>query len=308
MNTELKHIVVIDDNGAQIQRIQDVLSADSDILVVGATSDDHDWKQKITIDDYLVIVNKTDLKQPVQQLVDHLKTYFLYYITPIIVSTDNKRILTDKERLESPVLMYMPKIRDTEYLHRQLRSIIDTFASNRDQSPLTGLPANSFIDRQMDQLIASSDDFAMLYADLDNFKEFGEYYGFFKCNALLTFLSNLLYETFRTMGGPNDFIGHVGGDDFVLFIHDKDRIPAMGQHIIGVFDAHVASFYDDADVQNGYIEVRDRQGQLDRFPIMTISLVVIDSTMLRTMSRNEAYIHIMAQKKKAKLIKGSTIV
>jgi len=160
----------------------------------------------------------------------------------------------------------------------------------------------------MDRLVASDEDFAMLYADLDNFKEYGEYYGFYKGTQVLTFLADILYQTFRKLGGLNDFIGHVGGDDFVLFIHEKDRIPEIGKQIIEAFEAHVRDYYEDADVKSGFIEVRDRQGNLDRFPIMSISLVVIDCDMLRKMSRNEAYIHIMAQKKKAKMIKGSIMV
>ncbi len=164
------------------------------------------------------------------------------------------------------------------------------------------------VDREMDRLVASDEDFAMLYADLDNFKEYGEYYGFYKGTQVLTFLADILYQTFRKLGGLNDFIGHVGGDDFVLFIHEKDRIPEIGKQIIEAFEAHVRDYYEDADVKSGFIEVRDRQGNLDRFPIMSISLVVIDCDMLRKMSRNEAYIHIMAQKKKAKMIKGSIMV
>lgn len=148
----------------------------------------------------------------------------------------------------------------------------------------------------------------MMYVDLDNFKEYNEYYGFHQGDKVLLFLSDIIYTTFREMGSDEDFIGHVGGDDFMVFVHDKSKIKAMGEHIIKRFDAKIRDFYAACDLKNDYIEVRNRTGEMEKINIMGISIIVIDGEKIRATTPDQLYINMMTEKKKAKMIKGSVML
>ena len=305
-----KTIVIIDDSGALLNRLQQLFSADSDIRIVASTSAKDDWADKLHVDDYLIIINEDGLKTSMKQLVDNIKHRFLYCITPIAISTENKRVLEADNMMAEPIMTYIPmlKLRDSVSLHEQLRNIVETFDSARNLNSLTGLPANNIIVKQIQADIDSGKDFAMMYVDLDNFKEYNEYYGFHQGDKVLLFLSNIIYTTFREMGSDEDFIGHVGGDDFMLFVHDKSKIKAMGEHIIKRFDAKIRDFYAACDLKNDYIEVRNRTGEMEKINIMGISIIVIDGEKIRATTPDQLYINMMTEKKKAKMIKGSVML
>lgn len=308
MNDKKKNIVIIDDNGDVFGRMMRAF-ADDDINLVSATSSRNDYDSKLRVDDYLIIINETNIETDLRQLVDYLKNRFLYCITPIVVATDRQQEeLDEKNLLEAPFVSYIQKIFDNEILHRLVRNLVDTFHSQRNLNPLTGLPAGRVIFGQVAENIAGNEPFTLMYVDLDNFKEYNEYYGFHKGDRVLVFLSEILTHVIKDMGTDSDFIGHVGGDDFVLLVRDKSRIKAMGKRIINIFDENIVTFYDDADLGNGYIEVRNRAGEMERINIMSISIILLDDEVVRNTPNDEIYIKMMAEKKKAKKLKGSVLI
>ena len=143
-----------------------------------------------------------------------------------------------------------------------------------DASPLTRLPGNIAIERVLDQRLKSGASFAFCYADLDNFKPFSDHYGYAKGSELLRVTGDLIYATVKAQGDPGSFVGHVGGDDFVMVL-STDKAAAVCEAVINCFDAEVSKHFSPEDLERGGIEGCDRYGVHRFFPITTISIAVI---------------------------------
>ena len=112
----------------------------------------------------------------------------------------------------------------------------------------------------------------------------------------------------RECGAETDFVGHVGGDDFIMILQHLDVVKEIGDRIIAHFDAGISEFYDEKDLQNGFIETRNRAGQLERINIMSISIIVMYSDEIRSTPVNEVYKRMMLYKKRAKMVRGSVLL
>ena len=145
---------------------------------------------------------------------------------------------------------------------------------NLDASPLTRLPGNYAIERVLDQRLRSGAPFAFCYVDLDNFKPFGDHYGYAKGSELLRVTGDLVFAAVRQHGGEEGFVGHIGGDDFVMVV-STDRAAPVCQALIENFDAEVVKHFSPEDLEAGGIEGCDRYGVQRFFPITTVSIAVI---------------------------------
>lgn len=172
-------------------------------------------------------------------------------------------------------------------------------------NPLTGLPGNLLIDQKLKTMVANDLPFAVLYVDLDNFKAFNDKYGFEHGDKALLMTAAILRSCVDSLCRQEAFLGHIGGDDFVIITHPEE-IDRLCTEIIRRFDTQIAGLYDPADLEAGAIAVKNRHGRLERFPIMTISIGVTH-TLFRQFSN---YLEIgpiaAALKNKAKIAKGST--
>ncbi|GAB5046491.1 GGDEF domain-containing protein [Thermodesulfovibrio sp. TK110] len=138
-------------------------------------------------------------------------------------------------------------------------------------NPLTKLPGNLVIQREIQRRLQRGDVFALAYADLDNFKPFNDRYGFSRGDEVIKVVGRLILNMVRTEQPNGSFVGHIGGDDFV-YIMSPEKIEETTEKIIDIFDKIVKNFYDEEDLKKGYIESVDRQGNIQIYPIMTISV------------------------------------
>jgi diguanylate cyclase (GGDEF)-like protein len=168
---------------------------------------------------------------------------------------------------------YIVKPFDTPELLARIRGVLRRAKEMRAQSPLTGLPGNVRIEEEIDQLVESGREFALLYADLDHFKAYNDHYGFMRGDQVIQATSALLEEVSLEVTGGEAFVGHVGGDDFVLIV-SPDKATDVAEAIVARFDAEVPVLYDPEDRQRGYVEVANRRGELQRFPMLSISIGV----------------------------------
>lgn len=144
---------------------------------------------------------------------------------------------------------------------------------NLDANPLTRLPGNLAIEKSLLVRLQRRRRFAFCHIDLDNFKAFGDHYGYARGSEVLKMVGQIL--TRLVEGDRQDtFIGHIGGDDFVL-ICGPDRVAGFCQRIIKEFDDAIPQFYDSNDREQGFIISRDRDDRVQQFPIMTISIAVV---------------------------------
>ncbi len=174
-------------------------------------------------------------------------------------------------------------------------------------NPSTRLPGNVAIERAITQRIADGQPFAICYADLDHFKAYNDSYGFLRGDAVILRTAQLLMEAVRAHGNPDDFVGHIGGDDFVL-ITTPDRAAAICEAAIAQFDKTVPLFYDPQARADGYISGVDRQGRATQFPLMTISFAVVSSAWRPFSHPGEVAQRSAEAKKRAKLLPGSVFL
>jgi diguanylate cyclase (GGDEF)-like protein len=175
----------------------------------------------------------------------------------------------------------------------------------KSQSPLTGLPGNVRIEDEIQARVDLHQPFAVLYLDLDNFKAYSDRYGFFRGDEALRATGQLILETAKAAAGVGTFVGHIGGDDFVV-VCDPERAETVAREVIGRFDALAPSFYDEEDVLRGGIDAEDRQGNVRHFPLLSISIGIATTEAHRFAHRAEAVGVATELKSFAKREPGST--
>jgi PleD family two-component response regulator len=188
------------------------------------------------------------------------------------------------------------------------RSLLELERLNQiafDANPSTGLPGNNSINEAIARALAERRPLCVIYSDLDNFKSYNDKYGFARGDRAIRFTADMLRRSVDTVCGPGCFLGHIGGDDFTVLV-PSGRARAVAEEIIRRFDAGVKDLYDPADLTAGGIEAADRQGMRRYFPIMTISLAVVDLAA-RTFSHYLEVSNTCAEvKKAAKAMPGSS--
>ncbi len=159
-------------------------------------------------------------------------------------------------------------------LMARIRAQLRRSWQERSLNPLTGLPGNTTIEAEFKRVVASKRPFAVIYADIDNFKSINDAYGFLQGDEGIKLLATIVLDALRRFGNPYDFVGHIGGDDFVVCT-TPDKADAVCQHIIRLFAADVPFLYHPLDRARGYIAGFNRQGQEVRHTVATISLAVV---------------------------------
>jgi len=143
-----------------------------------------------------------------------------------------------------------------------------------DASPLTRLPGNIAIERSINRRLRDKISFAMCYLDLDNFKSYNDRYGYIKASEILKKTGEVIYEAVKRLNDPDAFVGHIGGDDFVVII-DARLAKAACQDIIACFDAMIPAYYSEEDRAAGAIEGVDRYGVPRIFPLISMSIAAL---------------------------------
>ena len=171
-------------------------------------------------------------------------------------------------------------------------------------NPLTKLPGNISINKQIQARLDKKEAFALAYADLDYFKPFNDKYGFSRGDEVIKITGRLVLNIVKNKQHKNSFTGHIGGDDFI-FIMDINLVEETSQKIIETFDEIIPTFYDNNDRARGYIESCDRQGCLKSFDVMKISIGITNTESGEFFHYGEITERASEMKKYAKQFKGS---
>ena len=174
----------------------------------------------------------------------------------------------------------------------------------RNSNPLTGLPGNMLIEDKLNKVIKAPGNKHVLYFDLDNFKAFNDIYGFENGDKVLKMTGELLEQTIGRLGKEKSFLGHIGGDDFIAIVEIEDPLPIL-EDIIKLFDARVKSYYSEKDANRGYFISYDRKGEIDMFPLTTMSISVVPMAKKNFTDSEELSRHMSYLKRKCKQCIGS---
>ena len=201
---------------------------------------------------------------------------------PIIMLTA-KRDLPDKiQGLQGGANDYLVKPYSNEELLLRVHNVLEWSQNQKNANPLTGIAGNKAIEKELARRIGECEPFAFLYIDIDNFKAYNDYYGYQKGDESILFLADIITEAVNSLGGQGDFVGHIGGDDFVI-VTSLNRAEFIGRHIIDEFDKGSLVLLNEEDIRKGYLEIRNRLGEIKRVPLMslTIALVLHDGQRLK---------------------------
>ncbi len=196
---------------------------------------------------------------------------------PIIMVT-GKGELTDKvDGIEAGADDYIVKPFEPKELIAHIKMILRRSGIDLEANPLSRLPGNVSILEELSKRIASGKQFAVCYTDLNKFKAYNDIYGFQHGDRIIKETARILLRVAQEAGNPDDFVGHIGGDDFVL-VTTIDKIDPVCQRILGDFDAVAPTFYNETDRKNGYIVAHDRQGAEKQFPLVSLAIGVVTNS------------------------------
>ncbi len=174
-------------------------------------------------------------------------------------------------------------------------------------NPSTRLPGTTEIEREIRRRMERGEQFAVCYADLDHFKEFNDRYSYYDGDRVIYLLSRILHDVVKGMLGPEGFIGHIGGDDFIFMV-PLPKIPLVCDEILFVFDTLIPYQYNEQDRRAGYYFGKDRRGQLHRVPLMTLSIGIVTNQHRRFMHPAQVSELATEMKSYAKTQPGSVYV
>jgi PleD family two-component response regulator len=168
---------------------------------------------------------------------------------------------------------YLVKPFDTLELVARVRSTLRRNQEYREVSPLTGLPGNNRILREIADRVRSGSDYAVCYMDVDRFKSVNDAYGFARGDEFIAALARSLHRAVVAVGLPPAFIGHIGGDDFVA-ICSPEQVRPLTEKAVLDFEAAADGLYDPGDAARGYLELTKRNGEVQQANLVTLSIGV----------------------------------
>ena len=183
--------------------------------------------------------------------------------------------ITDKVKgIDAGADDYVVKPFEPAELLARIRMIIRRTERDLDANPLTRLPGNISIMNELQGRIDKNAPFSVGYADLDKFKAYNDKYGFERGDEVIRETARIILNAVNSFGCPDDFVGHIGGDDFV-FVSHPERADNICLKIIEEFEKKVYEFYTPEDAKNGFINANDRKGQPQRIPLLSISIGIV---------------------------------
>ncbi|MGZ4130222.1 MAG: GGDEF domain-containing protein, partial [Actinomycetota bacterium] len=168
-----------------------------------------------------------------------------------------------------------------------------------------GLPGNIRIQEEIERMVKEGRPFAVLYVDLDNFKAYNDQKGFVRGDQLIKTTAMIVQDAVVEFGGTDSFVGHVGGDDFVAIV-PPDVAEEAAQRIVARFDDRIPAFYEQEDLDRGFVEVEDRKGVMQKVPLVGVSVGVATTAKRAFAHYGEAVAVATEMKQFAKRDAGSS--
>jgi diguanylate cyclase (GGDEF)-like protein len=169
---------------------------------------------------------------------------------------------------------YVVKPFEPKELMARIRMILRHTERDLEANPLTRLPGNVSILKELSKRIENKSLFAVCYLDLDKFKSYNDKYGFEHGDEVIRETARLLIRATQDNGNRDDFVGHIGGDDFVI-LTTPDKAGVLCQKVILDFENLAPSFYNEKDRNNGYITGKDRKGVEQKIPLLSVSIGIV---------------------------------
>ena len=270
----VQEIYIIDDDESSIIVFRELFKNDPEYKFISVTSD----KINVALKNIpsIIIINEDAIEVNVLDLCKKIRNDEDNSITPIIVVSSNSEKEHRIKILKESVEYYIKKPVNAQYLYFTIKNLSRLLTINRRISPLTGLPGNVQIHAELKKRISNKEVFSVLYLDLDNFKAYNDIYGFLKGDEIIKFTADTILKCTHEHVPNGSFVGHIGGDDFIAIV-PVIHCEKICESIIATFDAEVGKFFTEEDAEKGFIEVANRKGVIEQFPLTSISIGVVEA-------------------------------
>lgn len=303
---EKARILVADDE-PHIRRILQFLLENEGFEVYLAEDGSQAWEAVRTFQPDLVLLDVMMPRMDGFAVLDEIRAGYETSTLPVIMLTAKGESADKVRGLRGGANDYVIKPFDHDELLLRVGNLLDVTRREREANPLTGLPGNRAIERETLSRISGNRPFGFMYIDIDRFKSFNDYYGYSRGDLAISYLAGVLISCSRRFGSKDDFIGHVGGDDFVL-ITTSDNAVELACQIIEEFDEGIAGLHDPQDFERGHLEIENRSGGLEKFPLITLTVALVEDATGRFSHPAEISDTMVELKKYGKTMASSVMV
>ena len=276
----------------------DIVEAESGVAGVECAIEQH--PDLILLD---VMMPEMDGFEVIRRLRAHPRTQSV----PIILLTALGEMTEKVHGMQLGADDYMTKPFDPRELRARVQTHLKRSELYLQSSPLTNLPGNHAIHQVLSTRLATQEPLAVLYFDLSNFKSYNDIYGWLAGDEVIKRLGNIIVSAALDSSDKNVFVGHIGGDDFVV-VTNPTCAEGIAQRSIQEFDRIIPEYYLPEDRARGYVETVDRQGQHRRVPIISLGIAIVTNEH-RTIEHPVQIAQIAAEiKRYLKTLPGSQVV
>mgnify|MGYP001363735709 CR=1 FL=1 len=175
-------------------------------------------------------------------------------------------------------------------------------------NPLTGLPGNESIQREINERLLTGEGFDIAYVDIDNFKPYNDYYGFQRGDVVIKAIGEIISTVARSSdAGFSCFCGHIGGDDFII-ITGAHHAEYISSQVIKSLEDHLPVFHGEDDFSAGCYSAVNRKGEQETFGLLSISIGIVNTRLTPVTSYAQLASISTEVKKAAKRLPGSSVV
>jgi diguanylate cyclase (GGDEF)-like protein len=290
-------ILVVEDEPLIARLLRETLSAEGYTPIIAHTGEEavhialRETPHLVILD---IMLPGMDGFEVVKALRANLKTTHI----PVIMLSARHDTADKVRAFEQQVDDYLTKPYNTDELLARIRTQLRHVQENW-LHPLTGLPGGVQVERAIMAMLEQGTHWSLLYLDLNNFKAYNDAYGFLRGNEMIRVMARISLDVVRRLGNETDFVGHVGGDDFVVAT-TPDRVESICQELMEAFDRSRPSFYNEEDLLRGEILSSDRRGKTRFYPLVGLAIGVV-TNQHRPLRSIEEVSRVAAEvKKKAK--------
>ncbi len=223
----------------------------------------------------VIIIDVQSARKTQLDICRHLKDNFTTTFIPVITLINKRHLREHLLNLKQGVDDYMIKPPDPLDLRIRIEMALRRAQHSIQASSLTGLPGGRMLEDILTEKVKADKPFTFGYVDIDNFKSFNDVYGYQRGDRVILQTAYMLFTILRSLGNSDDFVSHIGGDDFA-FITTPDKYERVCQHFIQMFDSVIPFHYSEADRARKFIIARDRSRKIKKAPLMSISIALIN--------------------------------